>query len=136
MDAPSGEEARARISTPWRRLATLSGLPAEGTKQYNQEGLAEGLAMRRDLKRRLKQLEARVGAEDHQLRRLAAQLHIDSERLLGAVQGREAELHSHSIDGGIAWEGFLLLAQCMGWNTRPRPDTHAALCGRSGSARE
>ena len=74
--------------------------------------------MKQNLKRRLAKVEAQLGANETQLRRLAARLHIDPERILGALEGRGKELARHvAADGLITWEGFLTLSECLGWNT-------------------
>jgi hypothetical protein len=66
--------------------------------------------MRRDLLRRVANLELRQGCSERRWRRLAERWGMDSERLLMATQGHEAELAGQLGEHGtITWEGFLKL---------------------------
>jgi len=69
--------------------------------------------LKRGQLRRLEKLEGHVGADENRLRRLAARLGVEPERMLAAVEGHERELAPHLVEAGITWEGLLLLGKWL-----------------------
>ena len=70
--------------------------------------------MRRDLLRRVVNLEARQGFSERCLRRLAERWQMDPEQLLVATKGHEAALAKQLGEHGtITWEGFLLIRNLL-----------------------
>lgn len=92
--------------------------------------------MTKNLMRRLERLERvqRIGppAWHTKLRLCARWLRVDEEELLGMVKGHERQLdHALADDGGITWEGFLLLygLREQARHGSPEPVTGGALLG-------